>query len=154
VLALLALIASFILPDSQKWHAVKYEPDQYRDTGQAGSRHPPRRGYPPPVPAAARSWQRGTQVHPGADTNYPAPVRMHVVAVASLVCSRVRMFVLFPLVIPGIVCVRVARAQIRRTGERGAGMALAGLILGYVGIVVAVVVVGAVIALVANANSN
>jgi hypothetical protein len=35
--------------------------------------------------------------------------------------------------IPAIVCGHLARAQIRRTGEAGGGLALAGLILGYVG---------------------
>jgi hypothetical protein len=35
--------------------------------------------------------------------------------------------------IPAVVCGHVARSQIRRTGEQGAGLALAGLILGWIG---------------------
>jgi len=38
--------------------------------------------------------------------------------------------------IVAIVCGHVARSQIRRTGEAGDGMALAGMILGYLGIVI------------------
>ncbi|WP_353815954.1 DUF4190 domain-containing protein [Agromyces sp. SYSU T00266] len=44
--------------------------------------------------------------------------------------------------IAAIVCGHIARAQIRRTGEQGAGAALTGLIFGYVltiGMVVAIV---------------
>ncbi|RIX30370.1 DUF4190 domain-containing protein [Amnibacterium setariae] len=42
-------------------------------------------------------------------------------------------FVLAFLVPPGgIVCGHIARRQIRSTGEQGDGLALAGLILGYV----------------------
>lgn len=55
----------------------------------------------------------------------------------------------------------VARRQIRRTGEQGAGMALAGLILGYlslaaavVGVVFVVVVIGAFRSSTSNASST
>ena len=52
-------------------------------------------------------------------------------AVASLVCGLVWMFFLGSVL--AVVFGHVARAQIRRSGgwERGAGMALAGLALGY-----------------------
>jgi hypothetical protein len=47
---------------------------------------------------------------------------------------------LFP--IAGIICGHIARRQIKRTGEGGDGLALAGLILGYVltGIIVLIVI--------------
>lgn len=35
-----------------------------------------------------------------------------------------------------VVCGHVARSQIRKTGEQGDGMALAGLILGYLGVAI------------------
>jgi hypothetical protein len=53
-------------------------------------------------------------------------------AVVALVCGLAQ-FVIVLTFIPAIVCGHVARAQIRRTGEAGGGLALAGLILGYVG---------------------
>ena len=42
--------------------------------------------------------------------------------------------------IVAVVTGHIARSQIRRTGEEGAGMALAGLILGYVHLAVAAIV--------------
>jgi hypothetical protein len=38
----------------------------------------------------------------------------------------------FVLPLAGIICGHIALAQIKRTGERGHGLALAGTILGYV----------------------
>ena len=48
--------------------------------------------------------------------------------------------------IPAVVLGHMARGQIRRTGEQGAGMALAGLILGWIGVGFTVLVVVAAIA--------
>jgi hypothetical protein len=51
-------------------------------------------------------------------------------AIASLACGLAQ-FAFGPLAtIPAIVCGHMARSQIKRTGEQGAGLALAGLILG------------------------
>jgi hypothetical protein len=55
-------------------------------------------------------------------------------AIASLVCSIVACGVGSVL---GIVFGHVARGQIRRTGEGGNGLAIAGLVVGYLGIVAA-----------------
>ncbi len=43
--------------------------------------------------------------------------------------------------IVAIVCGHVARAQIRRNGDSGAGMALAGLVLGYIGVLLPALIV-------------
>ena len=52
-------------------------------------------------------------------------------AIASLACG-ISQFMLGPLpTIPAIVLGHMARHQIKRTGEQGAGMALAGLLLGW-----------------------
>jgi hypothetical protein len=49
----------------------------------------------------------------------------------------------------------MARSQIRRTGEQGAGMALAGLILGWIGVGFTVlVVIIALLAVVAASSSG
>lgn len=58
--------------------------------------------------------------------------RTNSLAVVALVLGLV-----FPLA--AIPVGHVARSQIRRTGEQGNGLALAGLILGYIGLVAAVV---------------
>jgi hypothetical protein len=62
-------------------------------------------------------------------------------AVASLACG-IAQFAIGPLAtIPAIVLGHMARSQIRRTGEQGAGLALAGLILGWGAVIVAVIVI-------------
>jgi Domain of unknown function (DUF4190)/Domain of unknown function (DUF1707) len=60
---------------------------------------------------------------------YPAPPGPHTngFAVGALVCG----FLPFLGGIPAVVLGHVARGQIRRTGERGDGVAVAGLVLGY-----------------------
>ena len=67
------------------------------------------------------------------------PVRRgtNSLAVASLVCGLAQPF-LGLTTIPAIVLGYVARGQIRRTGEDGSGLATAGLVLGWIGVGVAV----------------
>jgi hypothetical protein len=48
----------------------------------------------------------------------------------------------------------MARSQIRRSGEKGAGLALTGLILGYVGIVAWVVLMVGAVALVGHVTHS
>ena len=62
-------------------------------------------------------------------------------AIASLACG-LGQFMVGPLAtIPAIVFGHMARSQIRRTGEQGAGLALAGLILGWATVILAVIVI-------------
>jgi uncharacterized membrane protein len=62
-------------------------------------------------------------------------------AVASLACGLAQ-FVFGPLpTIPAIVFGHVARHQIRRTGEQGAGMALAGLLLGWAAVIFGIIAI-------------
>jgi hypothetical protein len=63
---------------------------------------------------------------------YPPAPPTNGLAVASLVCG-IGTFVVGVSFIPAIICGHIARRQIRQTGQQGGGMALAGLILGYVG---------------------
>ncbi len=68
----------------------------------------------------------------------PVPPKTNQLAIAALVCG-VGQIVLWPLIsIPAVILGHMARRQIRRTGESGAGMALAGLLLGWAGLTVAV----------------
>lgn len=77
----------------------------------------------------------GTMVpyHPGY---YPVPAvaPTNGLAVAALVCGIAEFFTLGLAAIPAVILGHVARSQIRRTGERGDGMAVSGLILGYLAI--------------------
>jgi hypothetical protein len=64
----------------------------------------------------------------------PSDPRTNSNAIAALILG----FVLGPLAIP---VGHIARAQIRRTGEQGAGLALVGLILGYLSVLAILFVV-------------
>lgn len=57
----------------------------------------------------------------------PVPAKTNGFAVGALICGMIPFFGGIPAVILG----HVARGQIRQTGERGDGLAVAGLILGY-----------------------
>jgi hypothetical protein len=62
----------------------------------------------------------------------PVPAeRANSLAVASLTSGLLQFPFMALAGIPAIVCGHLARHQIRRTGERGEGMATTGLVLGY-----------------------
>ena len=74
-------------------------------------------------------------------------------AIAAMVCGIAQFFGFWLLgTIPAIVLGHIARRQIRQTGEQGDGMALAGLILGYVGLGLSVIAVTLLVVLVAAAT--
>ena len=71
----------------------------------------------------------------------PAAPPLNQLAVAALSCGCAQIFFSVLTGIPAIVLGHLARRQIRRTGERGEGMALAGLILGYAGVALSIVAI-------------
>jgi hypothetical protein len=75
-----------------------------------------------------------------------APVdRTNGLALASLFCGLAQ-FLVGPLgTIPAIVFGHMARNQIKRTGEQGAGLALVGLALGYGAVVLGIILVAATV---------
>jgi hypothetical protein len=90
-------------------------------------------GGAPPYPASG-----GASYHPGGYGSYPGYQRGDMVApktnglaIASLICSCLGLF--FLPIIPGIVLGFVARSQIRRSNgtQRGDGLAIAGIIIGF-----------------------
>jgi len=87
----------------------------------------------------------------------PAPLpppKNNALAIASLVCG-VAQVMLWPLAtIPAVVLGHVARHQIRRTGEAGSGLALAGLILGWIGVGFLVLAIVAAVAIVGIATHS
>jgi hypothetical protein len=90
---------------------------------------------------------------PQGQPPYPYPYAVspptNTLAIISLVCGLAS-FVILPL-FAGVVAVatgHMARGQIRQTGESGSGLALAGLILGYVNIVLAVIAIAITVVLV------
>ena len=85
------------------------------------------------VPPPYGGYQPGYPGYPGYPGGYPPP-RTNSMAVAALVCA----FLFAPL---GIVFGHVSLSQINRTGEQGRGLAIAGLIIGYVLTILSVLMV-------------
>jgi len=77
---------------------------------------------PPAAPAAQPVYPAYGQ--PAAPGGYYAPPT-NTLAILSLVLA-------FVISIGGIICGHIALSQIKRTGEGGRGLAIAGLIIGYV----------------------
>lgn len=79
--------------------------------------------------ASARNAMVGANTGPvgyahGGGTDQPQPSGTNIFAILALIFG-------FLAGLLGIVFGHIARAQIRQTGQAGAGMALAGLVLGY-----------------------
>jgi Domain of unknown function (DUF4190)/Domain of unknown function (DUF1707) len=55
-------------------------------------------------------------------------------AIGALICGIAEIFTLGFAAIPAVILGHLARQNIKKTGENGDGMAIAGLILGYLGI--------------------
>lgn len=95
---------------------------------------PPPGNYPPPPPS-------GSYPPPGGYGGFePVPARgNNNLAVASLVCSVIGLFCGVGAIV-GIVLGIVAMNQIKKTGQAGHGLALAGVIVGAVSLVLSVIV--------------
>jgi Domain of unknown function (DUF4190) len=71
-----------------------------------------------------------------AGTPYGAPApgeRYNVLAIVSLVSA-------FFISLAGIITGHIALSQIKRTGEKGRGLAIAGLVIGYATLVLGIIV--------------
>jgi nitrogen fixation/metabolism regulation signal transduction histidine kinase len=84
---------------------------------------------------------------PYAAVPMPAAQNTNVLAIVSLVLA-------FFVSLGAIVTGHIALTQIRRTGERGHGLALAGVILGYIGLVLGFIAILAAIAIPAFLNQR
>jgi Domain of unknown function (DUF4190) len=97
---------------------------------------PPSRVPPPPLP--------------GQGGSLPVQRPLNSLAIVSLVAGIAGYVIPHPF-IAGIVAIitgHMARGQIRRTGEGGGGFATAGLILGYVHLLLSVLLIGFILLLV------
>jgi Domain of unknown function (DUF1707)/Domain of unknown function (DUF4190) len=84
----------------------------------------------------------------------PGAARTNGLAIASLACGLAQ-FVFGPLAtIPAIVFGHMARYQIKRTGEQGAGLALAGLILGWATVILGILILILGVAISARMNGG
>ena len=87
---------------------------------------------------------------PAAPAMVTTSARTNGLAIASLACGLAQ-FAFGPLAtIPAIVLGHMARSQIRRTGEQGAGLALAGLVLGWGAVILGIVLIAVGLAIAAG----
>ncbi|WP_460773987.1 DUF4190 domain-containing protein [Microbacterium sp. GXF7504] len=115
---------------------------------------PPAAGSYPPPPAAPAygAPQQGYAPQPGY-TPYPEQPKTNTLAIVSLIASLAGVIVVaFVGQIVGIITGHMALSQIKQRGENGRGLALAGVIIGYVSlalyIVLAIVFIGIFVAFV------
>jgi Domain of unknown function (DUF4190) len=107
--------------------------------------YPPTGQYAPPAQyGPAGQYPPAGQYGPPAGYNQPA--RTNPLSIAALVCGLVQF--LFGLVglnillaIPAIICGAIGLKQTNVRGERGRGMAIAGLVLGILGVLYFILVV-------------
>lgn len=100
---------------------------------------PPAVAAPPPaaVPPAPPAYGQATApaYAPPGYTPYPAAPKTNVLAIVSLVSSLVGLFIL-PLIgsVAAVITGHMSLRQLKTSGEGGRGMALAGTIIGWVGV--------------------
>ncbi|MCU1637028.1 MAG: hypothetical protein JWQ68_2267 [Cryobacterium sp.] len=99
-------------------------------------------GYQPPAGPAYQ--QNAYPQHAGYQQAGPGqgPARYNVLSIVSLVSA-------FFIPLAAIITGHIALGQIKRTGEQGRGLAIAGLVLGYLGVFVFLVALVALPALLA-----
>jgi hypothetical protein len=122
-----------------------YTPSSYPPAGYpAASPYasaPPASSYPPPEAAYPATY--ATQPAPygyGVGTYaYPPAPKTNGLAVASMICSLVGAIfsitlILGPAAIAGVIMGHIAMKRLQSSGEGGRGMALTGVIVGWIGI--------------------
>jgi Domain of unknown function (DUF4190) len=82
----------------------------------------------------------------GPGGQYGAPQRTNPLAIASLVCGIGQILLGLIAGIPGIILGFIALNQIKTKGEGGRGMAIAGIVLGFIGVVLFLILIIAVVA--------
>ncbi|WP_254773799.1 DUF4190 domain-containing protein [Microbacterium sp. cf046] len=91
--------------------------------------------YTPAPPAYGTAPAYGAAPAYGTSYGAYAPAKTNTLAIVSLVSSLVGIFIIpFLGSLAGIITGHMSLGQIKRTGEQGRGLALAGTILGYVGL--------------------
>lgn len=98
---------------------------------------PPQQGYP----SAAQGYQPAGYPPPAYGYGGYTQQKTNALSIVSMISSIVGFIWILPIIgsIAGVIMGHISLTQIKRTGEKGRGMALAGLIVGYAGLALAVV---------------
>ncbi|WP_448810932.1 DUF4190 domain-containing protein [Agromyces bauzanensis] len=93
----------------------------------------------PEQPASQPAPAYGAPAAPAyGQTVAPTGAKTNTLAIISLVASLLGLATGIGFIV-GIICGHISLSQIKKTGEQGRGMAIAGLIIGYVGIVLSII---------------
>ena len=92
-------------------------------------------------------YQPTPQPTPYTGAAVPANERWNVLAIVGFVLA-------FVVSLGAVICGHIALSQIKRTGEKGRGLALAAVILGYAGILFGIIAIIAYVGLIAAAVSS
>ena len=103
--------------------------------------YPPTAAYPPPAPPAGQPPQQPYGYGPYAPYPYPVAAPFNGLAIASFVLSLVWLYGVGSIL--ALVFGLVALRQIRRTGQRGRGFAIAGVVIAGATILLAVLLAAA-----------
>lgn len=133
-------------------------PEPYQGQGapaQPDASYPQYPQYPggyAPAPPQYPSY--ATPAYPGYYAG-PMPQSTNGMAIASLVCS-ISGFIIFPLIgaVLGVIFGHIALKQIKVSQEQGHGMALAGLVMGYIQIALLVLFILLLVVLIAISSST
>jgi uncharacterized membrane protein len=94
------------------------------------------------APAAPAPYTSQGYANPAGEDKY------NVLAIISLVSA-------FFVSLAAVICGHIALSQIKKTGEKGRGLAIAGLVLGYLGIISGIIIlVFLILAWIAAINSG
>ncbi len=110
---------------------------------------PPAPDYGTQQPAPAYGQQAPAYGQPAPAYGQPAPgygqpygqpaKKTNVLAIVSLIASIAGFVIAWGIgSIVGIICGHISLSQIKKTGEEGRGLAVAGLIVGYIGLALAI----------------
>jgi hypothetical protein len=89
--------------------------------------------YGQPAPYGGQQQQVSPYGRPGRPTNS--------LAIAAMSCGIAQLIAGPIATIPALICGFIALGQIQRTGEDGRGMAVSGIVSGFVGLILEVLVV-------------
>jgi len=98
---------------------------------------PPAYGAPQAAPGAPQAAPAYGQAAPAY--GQPTGAKTNVLAIVSLIASIAGIVIAWGIgSIVGIICGHISLSQIKKTGEEGRGLAVAGLIVGYIGLALAI----------------
>jgi hypothetical protein len=109
------------------------DPNQPPVTPPASNQPAPPPAYAPPAAPAYGAAPDAPAAYSAKAYGAPAEDKYNVLAIISLVSA-------FFVSLAAVICGHIALSQIKKTGEKGRGLAIAGLVLGYAGMITGIII--------------